>query len=630
MNPRIKKAGIGCDRHATNSPRTRRRSQHFHVELRRRPLSSLSLRDSSHKTKKRTISRKKFNKHILDTTMMRITTLVLAVAFLLVALMTSSTVVHAEPLYQPTGAVFSNIDSVSKLPLPVVFDYLTDCAGVNALRNYLPENTDCLLNSFMDLEFPQGLGDVCSSPVIENFQIVATLEAASDLCPGDFAPYVIGTATSIFYTLFKSDLCWASLCEENSLLGIESLFVKQCSGVNLPYPIESRESMVFSGQDEDNTVLTCMLDHVMNAPASEFGFDEPPIQCWPPAYDEDNIGSFCSDSLAKPAFDHCTSNSAFFDTMKGELTYMSMSMSMSMDYGDTGTSINEMELIERFCTILDGITTEKSLECLGMICDNPSTMPSGSPSAAPSDAPSFMPSSNAPSFMPSSNAPSYMPSYSLSVAPSTSPSAAPSVIPTASPSGVPSVAPSMAPSSSPTFKDLQYIVDVKVIATMSMDLGSFSAPDLLDEVVKGSFLEALSNFGDSINVTVLAIDGNTLRRRLQNVVPIQFSVEETEECYHPDCNEYASNLIAILNNILQQSVTDGSMTTVIRQEAVARTVDELATATVITDSYELVQSESVLHDPVIVSNPEGVISGGGVLVASMTSIVVLVATLFVV
>jgi hypothetical protein len=310
----------------------------------------------------------------------------------------------------------------------------------------------------------------------------------------------------------------------------------------------------------------------------------------------------CTDFLAKPAYDHCTENTGFFDALEEDMMFM-MSMDMSMktvNDDDDDTPSDDMPLFDRFCRIFDALTTDKGLECLGIICDDTSAMPSG----APSEEFSAMPS----------NAPSHVPSDS--------PSAAPSTAPSASPSALPSSEPSEAPSSVPTLEDVQYIVEVELVSELMLDMATSNVPDLLDETVESSILDALSDFGSGIDVSVLSIAGNELRRRLQNAVPVQFSVQGTEECHSSNCNAFAANLISQLNNALLNVVVDGTLQAYIRQEAVTRDVDALTTVNVIANSYQLIRSDSQLNDPVIVSNPEGVQSAA-VMASAVTSLAAL-------
>jgi hypothetical protein len=104
-------------------------------------------------------------------------------------------------------------------------------------------------------------------------------------------------------------------------------------------------------------------------------------------------------------------------------------------------------------------------------------------------------------------------------------------------------------------------------------------------------------------------------------------VQATEGCRYPDCNAFAANFIATLNNSLLNAVVNGSMETTIRQEATSRGVDVLRTANVIANSYQVVSSEFLLNDPVIVSNPEEVQSAA-TLVSSVASLALLLVSLF--
>jgi hypothetical protein len=454
----------------------------------------------------------------------------------------------------------------------------------------------------------------------------------------NFTEY-LGSATAFVFQVFAAESCWTGLCnDEVALVRVESQYMEKCANLDLPYPSISSGELIITKDEENDAILTCMLDHVMSTPANDFGFDEPPVVCWPPAYD--NIGAVCHDSLAKPAYDKCTENKAFFDALNEDIgldeevqQYMSMSMSMDYDDGDdaeddeftTDDDMSEMMLIARFCDIMESITTDRGLECLGIICDNeiavadPSVAPSLELSAMPTEAASSMPSI----------APTQKSSAMPSEAPSSMPSASPSVAPSVSPSAIPSVAPSSSPSSSPTFQDVQQIVEVELVAEFAIDMASSNVPDLLDEAVETSILGALSSFS-GVDANVLTVGGNNVRRRrLQNVVPVQFRVDATKSCYFSDCNALATSLIADLNAALLGSVADGSMATLIRQEATTQTVGELATANVIANSYQLISSDSQLNDPVVITEPEVVQSSATLVSSTVAGLVALLLASFV-
>ena len=494
----------------------------------------------------------------------------------------------AESLYEPAGAVLGNIDTVAQMSPHVVFGYLVNCAHVTEVME-IPENAGCLFDNFVRQQFPlQTFGDICSPPDVDLNDITIKLQAANFLCPDDFSDF-IETAATMVMQVYEAESCWTNLCNQDDIhLLIESQFIETCSGVELPYPSDSIFGMLMTSEMEDDAILTCMLDHVMNTPATEFGFDIPPDQCWPPAYD--NIEAVCLDSLAKPAYDKCTSTEGFFETLE-DMMYMSMDFSMSMNTGDSDDNGDDFMLLERFCSILDGLTTEQGLECLTSICNNevpesPSSMPSTAPSMSPSVSPS--------------GAPSTAPSMSPSAAPSASPSADPS----ASPSTAPSAAPSKPPSASPTLEELQKIVEVELVARFSLNMSTTELPDLLDETVEESIVNTLVSDFDGATATILTVGGNPVRRRLQNAIPVEFSAQASEECYLSNCTALATSLIARLNDALANAVSDGSMMTFIQQEAASKSVDELTSAKVITTSYQLVRSDYELNDPVTITNPE--------------------------
>jgi hypothetical protein len=47
--------------------------------------------------------------------------------------------------------------------------------------------------------------------------------------------------------------------------------------------------------EENDPILTCMVEHVMSTPANDFGFEDPPAVCWAPAFD--NMGVVRLESL---------------------------------------------------------------------------------------------------------------------------------------------------------------------------------------------------------------------------------------------------------------------------------------------------------------------------------------------
>jgi hypothetical protein len=169
---------------------------------------------------------------------------------------------------------------------------------------------------------------------------------------------------------------------------------------------------------------------------------------------------------------------------------------------------------------------------------------------------------------------------------------------------------------------------VELVAEFAIDMASSNVPGLIDETVESSVLDVLASFGNGIDTTVLTVNGNSLvRRRLQNVFPVQFRVDSTKACYIPDCSALATSMIEDLNDTLLIAVVGGSMENLIRQEASAQNVDELTTASVIANSYQLISSDSRLNDPVVITNPEGVQASASVVATATTSLVLLLIPL---
>ena len=65
------------------------------------------------------------------------------------------------------------------------------------------------------------------------------------------------------------------------------------------------------------------------------------------------------------------------------------------------------------------------------------------------------------------------------------------------------------------------------------------------------------------------------------------------------------------------------METLIRQEAATQSVDELTTANVIANSYQLISSDSQLNEPNVVVNQEEVQSSAPLVSTTVTGLVVL-------
>lgn len=164
-----------------------------------------------------------------------------------------------------------------------------------------------------------------------------------------------------------------------------------------------------------------------------------------------------------------------------------------------------------------------------------------------------------------------------------------------------------------------------------MSLDSLIVPESLDEVVEDA-LTSLSGF-DNVNATVISIDQDAARRhrrRLQSSLNILCSIETTVECHlsSQGCNDLATKIIAGLNETLATSVADGTLSGFIQQEGATRNIGALASATILPDSYTFTSSDSVLNDPVIVSNPETVQSSATLMMLPIVTWSLLVSCTF--
>jgi hypothetical protein len=139
--------------------------------------------------------------------------------------------VRAESAMQPTGGIFTNVDSVSKLNPHVVVDYVSSCSDLSSVilpDTAFPEHSECLFESFVSIQFPgQVFGDRCSSPDVDIEEIKANLFAAVGQCQDFDELGFIDTAARIVQAIFADESCWEELCEEDSgvLLHIESQFL---------------------------------------------------------------------------------------------------------------------------------------------------------------------------------------------------------------------------------------------------------------------------------------------------------------------------------------------------------------------------------------------------------------------
>jgi hypothetical protein len=121
--------------------------------------------------------------------------------------------------------------------------------------------------------------------------------------------------------------------------------MEQCANVNRPYLSESSGELMITKDEENDPILTCMVEHVMSTPANDFGFDDPPAVCWAPAFD--NMGVVRLESLAKPGYDKCTENKESFDIINEDIApdeqvQQYMSVSMSMDCNDDDAEDDEI------------------------------------------------------------------------------------------------------------------------------------------------------------------------------------------------------------------------------------------------------------------------------------------------
>jgi hypothetical protein len=499
------------------------------------------------------------------------------VAVIATALVLTPPTIARRPFEPTKGAVFGNINTLEQMSPRVVLHYLAQCANVTGYDTL--EDSDCLYTNYIDEQFPGSTwGNKCSPPDITLESIATSLAVAAGKCSDDIENELLETASISIMQVFAMDTCWVELCEREDIhLRLESEWIETCSGVELPYPAESAMSMFPTEDEKEDSILTCMLDFIMDTPPSQFGLEDPPSRCYPPGYQ--TIAEACSSVLAQQAFESCIGLDYFNeeDDMKMSFDY---EMSMKSDQDDEK---EELMLFTRFCDILEGLSMERGLKCLEQICQ---------------DEVDSSPSSAAPFFAPSSKAPTPPPTKRPTPAPTKRPTPAPTKGPTPAPGS---------PSASPTLSGLQSIVEVEVVSAFALNMSTSGVPASLQITVESSIGESLSNGGDDVVVTITSVNGNPVTRRLrrlQNVVELEFTVKAIKECYVSNCARFATNVIENLATALANSVTDGSMTVYIQQEAATRNIAELTSAVVIPNSYRYIRSKSQLTDPVVITNPE--------------------------
>lgn len=488
----------------------------------------------------------------------------------------------AKQPFQPTkGAVFGNIDTLGQMSPRVILHYLAQCANVTGY--YTLEDSDCLYTNYIDEQFPGSTwGNECSPPDITLESIATRLAVAAGKCSENIENEFLETASILIVQVFAMDTCWVELCEQEDIhLRLESEWIETCSGVELPYPAESAMPMFPTEDEKEDSILTCMLDFIMDTPPSQFGLGDPPSRCYPPGYQ--NIAEACSSVLAQQAFESCIGLDYFYkeDDMKMSFEY---EMSMKTDQDDEK---EELMLFARFCDILEGLSMERGLKCLEQICQDEVDPSSSSPTLAP-----------------------------LATPPSAKPFAPSSKAPTPPPTKRPTPAPAGSPSASPTLSGLQSIVEVELVSAFALSVSTSDVPASLQITVESSIEESLSNDGDDVVVTILSVNESPVirrLRRLQNIIELEFTVKAIKECYVSNCAVFATNVIEKLETALANSVADGSMTAYIQQEAATRNIAELTSAVIITNSYRLVRSESQLTDPVVITNPEVVHSSAALM-----------------
>ena len=296
--------------------------------------------------------------------------------------------IFAHYKYDPKGAVIGDFTSLSTSQPKVVFNYIAKCADVS-FDNLNP----CLVSGFLDilLKSPAYFNVTsCHAPQTSFADIDAIFSLVAYDCLGQGhavgGDFLVGAQQ--FHNLVSESACWESLCDKDIVQYLESTWIKTCANVQLPFPLPADEDLVFISDSNVNrdTILTCMLDYVMDTPASAFGLTDPaagsPLTCYPPGVD--TLADDCH-VIGEISFDECAVefNGEDMDMLLTDMVIMSYNYRIE-DHRD--------EIVFNFCGILQDLSTESARQCLLDLCELP-VLPTSAPSGRPTTAPPATPSS---------------------------------------------------------------------------------------------------------------------------------------------------------------------------------------------------------------------------------------------
>jgi hypothetical protein len=289
--------------------------------------------------------------------------------------------------YDVTDAILGDFGSSDTTRPKVVLNYLSTCADVS-FGSINPCVSDGFLVSFTAFNV-----STCQPPTIALSDIQTIVNLVADDCSAqghDILSSDRSDGAQKYFDVVSNSGCWANLCEDGIIQSLESSWIATCANVQLPFPLPVADMFISASTLQRDSILTCMLDYVMDTPATTFGLVNPPLEsplnCYPPGVD--SLETDCP-AIGQASFDECILK---FEGNNTDLTNAPIDMSFSYIIQD-----HEADIIFDFCGLLDELTTASARECLLELCAFQFSPPT---SAAPSSSAPVVPPSRAPTGQP--------------------------------------------------------------------------------------------------------------------------------------------------------------------------------------------------------------------------------------
>ena len=289
--------------------------------------------------------------------------------------------------YDVTDAILGDFGSSDTTRPKVVLNYLSTCADVS-FASINPCVSDGFLVSFTAFNL-----STCQPPTTALSDIQTIVNLVADDCSTqghDILSSDRSDGAQKYFDVVSNSGCFANLCEIGIIQFLESSWIATCANVQLPFPLPVADMFISASTLQRDSILTCMLDYVMDTPATTFGLVNPPLEsplnCYPPGVD--SLETDCP-AIGQASFDECILK---FEGNNTDLTNAPMDMSFSYIIQD-----HEADIIFDFCGLLDELTTASARECLLELCTFQFSPPT---SAAPSSSAPVVPPSRAPTGQP--------------------------------------------------------------------------------------------------------------------------------------------------------------------------------------------------------------------------------------